>query len=255
MFGAINSLFTAFAFAGLIYTAWLQRDQLALQQQEIRDSEEKQKRLLQEQLDAQNQLFERQKEFQEKQAELRKEHDKALEQLREDVQTRLEEKRKDHQQEETNKFNRNVLAAIRRELEALGQIYDQGIGKFLKETPAGGRLQEQLRISQDWFTVFTANAVHLGRLDADLSRMIVSTYALLKAVVEEYKINNEILDRLAEIRLVWEGTAHPPEGIELKYNHVCHSNVLQTERIRKADAALANAKSELFAKLDQAGIN
>src|SRR5437868_5457137 len=52
MFGAVNALFTALAFAGLIYTVLLQRDQLALQQQEIIESGETQKQLVEKQIAA-----------------------------------------------------------------------------------------------------------------------------------------------------------------------------------------------------------
>lgn len=40
MFGAINALFSAFAFAVLIYTIWMQREQLELQRQELEQTRE-----------------------------------------------------------------------------------------------------------------------------------------------------------------------------------------------------------------------
>jgi hypothetical protein len=38
MFGGINALFAAFAFAGLLYTVYLQREQLSLQRQELEEA-------------------------------------------------------------------------------------------------------------------------------------------------------------------------------------------------------------------------
>ena len=38
MFGGMNALFSAFAFAGVIYTILLQRDELHLQRIELRDT-------------------------------------------------------------------------------------------------------------------------------------------------------------------------------------------------------------------------
>jgi len=35
MFGAVNALFTGLAFATLIYTAWMQREELGLQREEL----------------------------------------------------------------------------------------------------------------------------------------------------------------------------------------------------------------------------
>jgi len=40
MFGAVNALFSGLAFATLIYTTWLQRDELALQRQELAETRE-----------------------------------------------------------------------------------------------------------------------------------------------------------------------------------------------------------------------
>jgi len=70
----VNALFTALAFAGLIYTVLLQRDQLALQQQEILESGKTQEQLVQRQIDAQKQLFDQQTEFQNRQRKLQEQH-------------------------------------------------------------------------------------------------------------------------------------------------------------------------------------
>lgn len=59
MFGAVNALFSAFAFAGLIYAILLQRKDLQLQLRELRDTREE-LRGQKEQLEAQNKTFLRQ---------------------------------------------------------------------------------------------------------------------------------------------------------------------------------------------------
>ena len=94
MFGAVNSLFTALAFAGLIYTALLQRDQLAVQQKEIIESGETQKELVQSQIEAHKKLaewqIEQQNLFQEAQRKKQIEHELKLEDMRQSFATQAE---------------------------------------------------------------------------------------------------------------------------------------------------------------------
>ena len=200
MFGAVNALFTALAFAGLIYTVLLQRDQLALQQKEIIESGETQKLLVAQQIEAQRQLFEQQKTFQNEQRSLQEQHALKLEQLRQDFGEIVENRRKDRQREQEIGFQRNVLRAIRCELESLGTIYASDIGATVSRLVDGQILETRLALSQDWFTVFTANAAHLGRIDQpETSRHIVGVYALLKGLIEEFRINNDYLIQRAQV--------------------------------------------------------
>src|SRR5258706_6055601 len=99
MFGAVNALFTALAFAGLIYTVLLQRDQLALQQEEIVESGKTQEQLVAQQIAAQQELFERQKAFQDEQRLKQVEHELKLEQLRQDFEKTAEEMRKSREEQ------------------------------------------------------------------------------------------------------------------------------------------------------------
>ena len=116
-----------------------------------------------------------------------------------------------HKEQEDSEFKANVLGAIRRELEAMGAIYEKGIGGLLRPLVEGQMFQTRLALTQDWFTVFSANAVHLGRLDAESSRRIVTIYTLLKGLIEEFRINNEYLETWNELEIVAivNGGKHP----------------------------------------------
>lgn len=197
MFGAVNALFTALAFAGLTYTVFLQRDQLALQQREIVESGETQRQLVEDQIRAQKQLFEEQKA-----------HGIRLEQLRQEFDEIVEKRRRDRQTEDDDRFRNNVLRAIRYELEALHELYANGIGRDLANTPDGKCLRTKFAFTQDFFTVFEANAAHLGRISANTSKRIVKVYALLKAMVENLRINNLYIEELAKLepRLSYDST-------------------------------------------------
>jgi len=253
MFGAVNALFTALAFAGLIYTVLLQSDQLALQQEEIIESGKTQEKLVQRQIDAQDTLFERQKTFQKEQRDLQIQHDLKMEQTRQDFEDIIEKRRKDREQERENSFKQNVLRSIRCELQGLTEIYDQGIGAQLAKVAEGETFHLRLALTEDWFTVFTANANHLGRLDAYISRRVVSIYLLLKKLVEEYRINNDYLTRLEniELRLQLEGNS--------VYFLTAKKQLLgfmqfQAANIKSFDKILKSTVVEFFTLLDQQGI-
>ena len=268
MFGAVNALFTALAFAGLIYTVLLQRDQLALQQQEILESGKTQEQLVQRQIDAQKQLFDQQTEFQNRQRKLQEQHGIKLEQLRQDFEELVEKQRKDRQIADENAFRRNVLRAIRFELDALGELYDNAIGKDLANVPDGTPLRTRFAFSQNFFSVFEANAVHLGRIDAIKSKHIVKTYALLKSLVENFRINNEYLDQYEA--LTSEMEEQPAAGSDRVHSMVEHvarrmrfaPRVADVERWMIRHAAILkdiekNLKTEVAAlggALDQDGI-
>ena len=250
MFGAINALFTALAFAGLIYTVLLQRDQLALQQKEIIESGKTQERLVQRQIDAQNTLFERQKAFQEEQRQKQIDHDLKLEELRQKFEELVEGRRKDREKQANEEFVKNVLRAIRRELEALGAIYAKGIGAKLRETTAGDPLRNRLAITQDWFTVFSTNAVNLGKVDGVACNQIVIVYAIMKGLIEQYRINNGILDKIDEAVAIHQSGF--PVRISMAVLNAW--NLEQTNLIRAGDAVLKAEVEKLFGLLDERGI-
>jgi hypothetical protein len=108
-------------------------------------------------------------------------------------------------------------------------------------------------LTQDWFTVFTANAVHLGKVPSDISVRIISIYALLKGLIEEFRINNEGLDKFAE--LDFELKERSREVVLKQRYDVMHQELVdQTIKIRKVDQQLKSAVDELFSMLDKRGI-
>jgi hypothetical protein len=158
-----------------------------------------------------------------------------------------------HKRREEVEFSKNLLRAIRCELEALQGIYDAGIGKRLNELKEGQMFVFRLGLTQDWFTVFDSNAVHLGRIEGEVSRQIVTVYARLKQVIEEYRINNEYIKELAESTT--ESRLQPFSNLALmRKQQVEQLMLFQAKKIKEADQALKVDTSKLFAMLDQRGI-
>ncbi len=268
MFGAVNALFTALAFAGLIYTVLLQRDQLTLQQKEIFESGETQRKLVEKQIAAQQELFERQKSFQEEQRQKQMAHELKLEELRQTFEEIVEGRRKDRETQTRNEFANNVLRAIRCELEALDDLYYAGIGADLTKTAEGSPLKVRFALDEDFFTVFNSNAVHLGKIDSRIAKEIVKVYALVKGQVENLRINNILLDefdRLEQARtellsnvfssdFVAKVAAHT-KGAGARKEQIHNQLILHARLLKKHQALVKEEYLTLCSLLDNAGIN
>lgn len=269
MFGAVNALFTALAFAGLIYTVLLQRDQLALQQREIVESGKTQKELVKEQIEAQKELFERQKTFQEEQRKKQIDHELKLEQLRQEFEGIIESRRKDREKEDHDRFANNVLLAIRRELEILSDIHGKGIGMDLRSVPDGEVLNVRFAFSQDYFTVFESNAVHLGKVPADAAKRIIKIYAFHRALVAGYRINNIYLETIESIGLELEdihlSAPNVPQesrvllqarepALRFRLKQTINRAVAQASTLKKQDELLTKQVAEFMDALDRLGI-
>ena len=95
-------------------------------------------------------------------------------------------------QREDDEFEHNILKSIEAELDSLTEIFNQGIGGKLKKNK-GRMFLVRLALSQDYFTVFGANAGHLGRIDPETAKAIISLYQTLKALIEGFRINNDYI--------------------------------------------------------------
>lgn len=110
--------------------------------------------------------------------------------------TRSHKLQVDRQKQQDAEFVRRLEACIDTELDFLGQVYAQGIGKDLAGVGPNEPLRVRLALTERWFTVFEANANHLGKLHEDTSQRIIRIYGLLKSMLEYFRINNLLLDHL-----------------------------------------------------------
>jgi len=155
---------------------------------------------------------------------------------------------------EDAEFSENVIRAIRREIEAIQEIYNKGIGGRLRECPKGQRFPFWLGMTQNWFTVFDSNAVNLGKIEGELSRQIITVYIRMKQLIEEFRINGEYLKWLKEATA--ELQRRPMEASIIgQYKDIEGLMLSQVTRMQECDQALKAAADELFNLLNQRGIN
>jgi hypothetical protein len=157
---------------------------------------------------------------------------------------------------ENAEFRANVLSAIRREVEALNEIYDKGMGAMFANVKEGEVLAARLAITQDWFTVFTANAANLGRFEADISRQIITVYALVKALIENFKINNDYITLREQIDFqLFLGVGQMQHvHLNAKRTSILSLMVQQASRIRLIEASVKTGVADLFELLNKRGI-
>lgn len=147
-----------------------------------------------------------------------------------------------HKKRDEAEFCKNLLRAIRCEVDALHQIHNTGIGKAINEVKDGELFMMRLALTEDWFTVFSSNAANLGRLEGEVSLQIVTVYMLMKKLIEQYRINNKYLDELDVNQNM--GRASQIQG----------NMISQVPRIKEADVQLKKAKLKLIELLDARGI-
>jgi hypothetical protein len=140
-------------------------------------------------------------------------------------------------------------------LEALREIYENGIGALFKQVKTGEIFLWRLALTEDWFTIFKSNADNLGKIDGQLSRRIVASYARLKHLIEEFRINNDYV-QLRE-QTAWQlqqlGAAAPP-SLVVKGQRIESLMVAQVGRMRQSEQVATDAVQKLFTMLDQEGI-
>ena len=161
---------------------------------------------------------------------------------------------REHKAGEEADFTANLLRAIRRELEATGDLYSQGSGKLLRGLVDGQPHEYYFSITENWFPVYQANAVHLGRIDADLSRRTITIYSLITFLIEEFKINNIYLQRREELKLQLLGSPPNAQTLAERKDVFQQELIKQAIRLRTVDKKLDDMVVEFLGLLDQRGI-
>src|SRR5262249_17745443 len=129
----------------------------------------------------------------------------------------------------------------------------KSIGGPLRLLSDGQVFETHLGLTEDWFTVFSANAVHLGRLEAESSRRIVTIYMLLKQMIEEFRINNDCLHMRNENEIS-ATTGGKGSEVIARRKQVHEWLAVQAIKLRALDKQLKVAADEFFALLDKRGI-
>lgn len=98
---------------------------------------------------------------------------------------------------------RGVLQGLHDEIETLWDIYTERVGKIVETLPNGQGFEGYWVVSQDYFTVYSSNAHLIGQItDVDLRKEIISTYTIAKSLLDTFRMNNELVNRLEQSALL-----------------------------------------------------
>ncbi|MGY5940657.1 hypothetical protein [Stenotrophomonas forensis] len=97
---------------------------------------------------------------------------------------------------------KSLASAIKLELETIRGIHQDGVGAELEECrESGAYFDSYYPIYSDYFTLFTGNAGAIGRAPAHVAQAVVQAYIHLKALVDTFRFNNAMLDRVEDFLL------------------------------------------------------
>jgi len=89
-----------------------------------------------------------------------------------------------------------LYRAIKSELNALWESYnkDEGGGKVIETLEEGQPLSMYYPLTQDYFTMYQANANLIGEIqNEELRGLIILAYSAAKGIVDSYRFNNHIV--------------------------------------------------------------
>lgn len=98
--------------------------------------------------------------------------------------------------ENEEKLIKGLLQAIHDEIETIFERYQETMGSRLESLADGQPLLFYYPLVSDFFTVYNGNSFLLGRIqDNDLRKQIIKTYSLGKAIVDSFRMNNDLIQK------------------------------------------------------------
>ncbi len=96
------------------------------------------------------------------------------------------------------------------EIQVLWEAYQIGAGKKLEVLEKGKPFLQLYPITQDYFSVYGANAFLVGRIpDPKLRKAIVETYTRARWLIDSYQRNNDMVQRLHHLDLMRQDSENP----------------------------------------------
>jgi hypothetical protein len=109
---------------------------------------------------------------------------------------------RDRRDQDERAHLKSLGAAIKLELQTIREIHLAGVGTELAECRESGTFFDSYYpIYSDYFTLFTGNSAEIGRASPHVAESIVKAYIHLKALVDTFRFNNAMLDRVEDLAL------------------------------------------------------
>ena len=114
-------------------------------------------------------------------------------------------------------------------------------------------MRARLALTQDWFTIYHSNSVHLGKIDAEISREIIVAYSEIKRLIEDFNINNDYLTVLEQVDSKWQSSKQDALLIGQR-EHIHNLMKSQYARIKKEHSQCQKAVEAVKKVLADRGV-
>lgn len=101
----------------------------------------------------------------------------------------------------------SLQQAIYDEVETLWESYMKGMGVQIEALQENQPMLAIYPVTQEYFTVYAGNSFLIGRIDDhDLRRSIISSYTKAKALLDSYRMNNELVGKYENFNFLYRQT-------------------------------------------------
>ena len=112
----------------------------------------------------------------------------------------------------------NLLQALHDELETIWERYQRMVGVQVEALKSGEPFPYHFPIFEDYFVIYNSNAELLGEIpDSDLRKLIVVTFTSAKGLVDSYRHNNFIIEKLEREALIFNETKAKAHETSVQY--------------------------------------
>jgi len=151
------------------------------------------------------------------------------------------------------KILKGLLQALHDELDSLFAIFQERIGAQVDALPDGQPLALYFPITNDFFTVYNANAHLIGRIENnDCRKALVQTYVMAKGLVDSFRMNNDMLSKFEHWHTLSEETNNPvhKQNAQNQYNAL----IAYAFGIKKIQADTKKSLAELMRMFHKQGV-
>jgi hypothetical protein len=158
-----------------------------------------------------------------------------------------------HVKENEEKLIKGLLQAIHDEIETVLEQYQETIGANLESVQDGQALLMYYPLVSDFFTVYNGNSFLLGRIpNNDLRKQIIKTYTLGKALIDSYRLNNDLNQKLEYWAQLFQESQN--EVHKQKAAAVYSSLVDYVKKIKLTHQKIKTESSQLLRSLRKEGV-
>ena len=146
-----------------------------------------------------------------------------------------------------------LLQGIHDEIESLWELYISSIGAHAEALQANAPLMFYWPITQDYFTIYNSNSFFIGKIkDHDLRKQIVATYAKARGLIDSYRMNNDLLQKLEYAAVLAQESQSPIHQAHAKARQ--QSLVQYSSQLTTRHHELKAMVAELLRRLRKEGV-